>query len=106
MAIVGVVISYHLQIREGKDLRWLSWDACIESVYKLLSSIFTYCRDSPDPTAKGLFKQMATYEFVACLSLMRDVLPLLSRLSKTFQADDVDISVVRPAVQVGPRLLC
>lgn len=88
------------QIREGKDLRWLSWEECIKSVYMKLGAILAFCRDSKDPTANGLFKQMATYEFVACITLMLDVLPLLTTLSKTFQADDVSLSVVQGAVQV------
>lgn len=89
-----------MQIREGKDLRWLSWDICIQSVHSVFKSLLQYCRESKDATAKGCLKQMATYEFVACLSLMRDVLPLLTTLSTTFQADDVDLSIVQPAVQV------
>ena len=89
-----------VQVREGKDLRWLSWDTCVKSVRRLLKSLLTYGRGNKNAVAAGNYKLMATYEFVATLYLMSDVLPLLTTLSTTFQADNVDLSIVQPAVQV------
>ena len=49
--------------------------------------------------AAGLAKAVTTYEFVACIFLMYDILPSLNRLSLTFQCKDIDFSVIQPRVQ-------
>ena len=93
-------------MREGKDVRWLSWDTSVRSVLSVLKSLLAYGRGNKNPVAAGIYKLTATYELIACLHLMRDVLPLLTTLSTTFQADNVDLSIVQPAVQVDLFRIC
>ena len=42
----------------------------------------------------GLVKVMKCYQFVACLYLMSEVLPHLSHLSRLFQAEYIQLSMV------------
>ena len=54
--------------------------------------------DGGDATAAGLFKLMATKEYVSTLLLMRDVLPLLSAMSKVFQTRGNDLTIIEDTV--------
>ena len=42
---------------------------------------------------------MKCYKFVACVYLLSDVLPHLSRLSRIFQREDVDLSLIQPCLK-------
>ena len=52
-----------------------------------------------DATAKGLLKQMRSAKFLIILSAFCDALPALNSLSKTFQCEDVDISMIHARVK-------
>ena len=52
-----------------------------------------------DPTAKGILTFITTFQFLASTHPLHDVLPTLTRLSKTFQRQCVDFSAIADAVQ-------
>lgn len=54
--------------------------------------------ESNDPIANGLVKQISSYTFLAVTHLLYDVLNELTRLSKVFQKDSLDYSVITPSV--------
>lgn len=54
-------------------------------------------KDSPD--AKGLLTKLRSIKFVLALAFLLDVLEPITKLSKLFQGDLIDISIVRPAVE-------
>jgi hypothetical protein len=47
-----------------------------------------------DATANGLFSMICTFEFISFLALMRDVLPVLARVSGMWQHVSVDLAAV------------
>ena len=49
--------------------------------------------------ALGLSKMVKTYNFVATVHMMCDILPHLSRLSKVFQRQDINLAHVEPMVR-------
>ena len=51
-----------------------------------------------EPTATGLLRFIRTYNFVASLSLFADVLPHLSKLSRTMQNSSFDFSILQPVI--------
>ena len=65
----------------------------------ILVSLDREASENGEPTAHGLFKFMKCYKFVACLYLLSDVLPHLSCLSRIFQKEDVDLSLVQPCLK-------
>lgn len=85
-----------------QDVRWLSHDNAIKAlVCSLPSVLVSLDRDvseNGEPTAHGLYKIMKCNKFVATAYLLSDVLPHLSRLSKIFQKEDVDHSLIQPCL--------
>lgn len=51
-----------------------------------------------EPSAKGLLQEVSQYKFIALTHLMMDILPSMTRLSKKFQVQTVDFSVVKPTI--------
>ena len=89
----------------AKDVRWLSHDMAIKAVIRTLPSLLVSldreASENGEPTAHGLLKFMKGYKFVACAYLLSDVLPHLSRLSRIFQKQNVDLSLVRPCLKTA-----
>ena len=84
-------------------IRWLSHDAAAEAIRRCLNSVITSlereAEERGDPMALGLSKMVKTYNFVATVHMMCDILPHLSRLSKVFQRQDVNLAHVEPMVR-------
>ncbi|XP_077864064.1 zinc finger protein 862-like [Saccoglossus kowalevskii] len=79
------------------DTRWLSVRGAFEAVLINLKAMF-YCMqsdaESGDSTAKGMLNEMATFDFLATLHLMADILYYLGQLSCVFQKTYLDLSSV------------
>ncbi len=91
-----------LRLKQAKDVRWLSHHAAIDALRRCLISVLTSldreASERSEPTASGLFNFMRKYFFVASLSLFADVLPHLSKLSRTLQSSSLDFSILTPVV--------
>ena len=91
-----------LKLKEAKDVRWLSHDLAVhmQTLRRSLPAVLTALEregaEHGEPVAMGLVKVMKCYQFVACLHLMSEVLPHLSHLSRFFQAEYIQLSMVRP----------
>lgn len=55
----------------------------------------------PSAVAKGLCKQVATAKYLLTTAMLCDILAVVSQLSRTFQAREVDLSVIEPAVNLA-----
>ena len=69
------------------------------SLPSVLVSLDREASENSEPTAQGLLKFMKSYKPVATMYWLSDVLPHLSRLSKIFQKEDVDLSLIQPSLQ-------
>ncbi len=102
-AIQEILNDPVIKCKQAKDVRWLSHDkaikAIVSSLPSLLVSLDREASEKGEPIATGLLKFMKTYKCVACAYLMSDVLPHLSRLSKIFQKENVDFSLIQPRLQ-------
>ena len=91
-----------LRLKQAKDVRWLSHQAAVEALRRSLVSVLTSldreASERSEPTASGLLNFMKKYNFVAALSLFADVLPHLSKLSRTLQSSSLDFSILEPVV--------
>ena len=97
-AIQEVLNDPSIKCKLAKDVRWLSHDMAIKAVVRILSSLLISldreASENSEPTAHGLLKFIKCYKFIACAYLLSDVLPHLSRLSRIFRKQDVDLSLV------------
>ena len=96
--IQEILNETHIKCKQAKDVRWLSHDNAIKAVIRslpaLLVSLDREASENVEPTAHGLFKFMKCYKFVATAHLLSDILPHLSRLSRIFQKEDIDLSLI------------
>ncbi len=93
-----------LKLRKPADTRWLACDEAVQIIKKSLQPLSIALQDlaagdSSDATALGLSTLMSKYEFVAGVFFMSEILPILSRLSKTFQIENLDFGSIKPAIK-------
>ena len=55
--------------------------------------------ENGEATVHGLFNFMKCYKFAACTYLLSDVLPHLSRLSRIFQKQTVDLTLIQQCLK-------
>ena len=73
----------------------------VDAIRKCLPSLITVFSNEAaagDPTALGLHKTVTSFRFLVMLHLYNDVLFILSKLSKTFQLDDISFASIQPIV--------
>jgi hypothetical protein len=64
----------------------------------VLTSLDKEATDRTCAEAHGLLHFMRKFEFIATLHMMSDILPPLAQLSRAFQAQNIDFSLVQPLV--------
>ena len=76
-------------MKEVLDTRWLSHERAVTAIRvclpALISSLEREASERSDATAAGLAMFVKNTNFIASIHMMSDVLPHLSKLSKTFQ---------------------
>ena len=91
-----------IKCKQAKDVRWLSHENAIKAVVRTLPSLLVSldreASENGEPTALGLYKFMKSYKFVASVYLLSDILPHLGRLSRIFQKENVDLSLIYTAM--------
>jgi len=88
------------KIRKACRSRWLSLEQSINSVFETyIALLHTFQELKKDALALGLLKKMKTVTFVDTIYILKEVLPCLSALSKTFQAGALNFLHVAPAIQ-------
>ena len=78
--------------------RWLSYEKCVQRIKVSFSSLALSLEregeERGDAKAVGLMNLISDYHFICTLLLMADALPHLSHLSKCFQFDKCDYSMI------------
>lgn len=100
-AIQALLNMPELKFAEVHSVRWLSMHQAVQIIYRTFPAlVMTLEREAIlEPAAKGILHEVTQFKFIALTHLMLDILPFMMRLSKKFQADSVNFSVVRPFVQ-------
>ena len=86
-------------------MRWLSLDAGVETLYKEFVGLTQALRAMKDPAADGLLKKIDNVQFIGMLYILKEVLPQFSTLSKTFQTDCLNFSIVGRSIEKTMRNL-
>lgn len=98
--VQAVMNSPELKITKAVDTRWLSHKAVITTILRSLPAILVTLQQLDEPTAVGLYKCMAKYNFFASLLLLDEVLSAVNRLSLAFQRSGIDLTTVSPLLMV------
>ena len=108
-AIQEVLSDPVIKCKEAKDVRWLSHEHAVKAILRTLPSLITSldreASERSEPTARGLLKFICTYEFVACVSLLSDVLPHLNRLSALFQTRDINLTMLQTSITATTEVI-
>lgn len=90
----------HKKLKKACSTRWLSFDASTQPVYADYVAILITLSElsASDATAKGLLHEIRTTKFLGTVYILKEVLPELSKLSKTFQYSNTNFSTVQSSV--------
>ena len=84
-------------------VRWLSYNGAVEAVLTehdaLLDSLSDDARELNVAEAIGLYAQLQSFSFMACIRMLADILPVLTKLSLLFQSEDLNFSVIDTEVE-------
>ena len=83
-----------LKLKQIFHTRWLSFDGALKALITNYSALLSVLHAEKSAKSAGLLKSMATYKFLYCAHFLSDVMNKLSRLSKAFQAEDVNFASV------------
>ena len=83
-------------LKEPYSVRWLSLHETVTAVEKcwpaLVAALGVDAATLTNHVANGLAMKANKFQFVLITSLMADVLPLFTKLSKVFQAENPDFA--------------
>ena len=92
-----------ITLKEPASFRWLSMYQAVKAVFHVFPALCLQLdnesAEKASPDAKGLLTKLRSIKFVLALAFLLDVLEPITKLSKLFQGDLIDISIVRPAVE-------
>ncbi|KAJ8307791.1 hypothetical protein KUTeg_014656 [Tegillarca granosa] len=101
--IEEVLDDKQLKIKEIHSKRWFAFFSALEAVFHTWGSLVTYFEQvkqcEKGGTAKGIHTQLGQFEFVAVTYLLMDIMPILTKLSLSFQKENLDIALVQPLVK-------
>ena len=89
------------RMKKACSTRWLSFEKSVTALYQEYEAVLYTLQaldESGCATAHGLFKQLKEGKFLGVVFILKDVLPVLSHLSKAFQAGSVAFSQIGPLI--------
>ena len=89
------------RLAKATRTRWLSLGKAVEGVHKDYIPLMLTLRqlDQKDAQASGLLGKMYKVKFIGVVTVMHHVLPVLNKLSCTFQEGKISFSHIKPAIQ-------
>ena len=93
-------------LKEPCSVRWLSLSKAVESVFENWHTLILSLGEEAahgNSVLDGLLRQIKCYKFIAIMHMMKDVLPVMDRLSKSFQVENIALATVKPRV-TGAKL--
>lgn len=89
------------RLKKACKTRWLSFDNAIAAVCSDLPSILqTLHQLKADPSCYGLLKKFMKAKKVGTIYILREVLPVLSDLSRVFQQGTINFAHIKPSITV------
>ena len=92
-----------ITLKEPASFRWLSLHQAVKAVFHVFPALCLQLdnesAEKASPDAKGLLTKLKSIKFVLASAFLLDVLEPITKLSKLFQGDLIDMSIVWPAVE-------
>ncbi|CAH3141804.1 unnamed protein product [Porites evermanni] len=88
-------------MKKACSTRWLSFDRSVAALHQEYEAVLHTLKalgEDGCATAHGLFNRLKEGKFLGVLFILKDVLPVLSHLSKAFQGGSVAFSQVVPLI--------
>ena len=88
-------------MKKACSTRWLSFDKSVAALYQEYEAVLHTLQALEEggcATAHGLLKRLKEGKFIGVLFILKDVLPVLSNLSKAFQGGSVAFSQIVPLI--------
>ena len=89
------------RMKKSCSTRWLIFDRSVAALYQEYETVLYTLKALDEDgcaTAHGLFNRIKEGKFLGVLSILKDVLPVLSHLSEAFQGGSVAFSQVVPLI--------
>ena len=88
------------KIKTASATRWLSFDAATSAIYEDFTAILQTLRQlkETDAVASGLLSKIDSSKFIGTIYILKEILPVLSNLSKNFQRGKVNFSHIEPSI--------
>lgn len=84
------------RLQKAYKTRWLPFEKAVKASHEDLDSILLCLSELAD----GLLKKLKSPDWIAALYILRDVLPVLSLLSRTFQQGSINFSQIQPSSEI------
>lgn len=87
------------QLKEIHDVRWYAFYDSLRVVFQCWEARAQTFNAAKDAKAKGLYKAITCYSFVALSHFLMDIIPVVAALNMKFQREDLEISMIGPSVE-------
>ena len=96
-----VLDSPQIKIKEVHSVRWFSFYNALDAIFRSWAPLATLLEQeaTKDAKAKGYFKILTTSQFILISHILMDIIPIVTHLNVLFQKQNLDLSVVDPAVK-------
>ncbi|XP_070580157.1 zinc finger protein 862-like [Ptychodera flava] len=93
-------VAVERRLKKACSTRWLSFDNSIRSLYQdYLAVLLTLNHLAEnEPKARGLLAEFRSAKFMGVVYILREILPVLSILSKILQSGSIHYSELQPAI--------
>lgn len=97
------------KLQKACQTRWLSFDKSIQAVHQqyeaILQTLNLLDKELNNATASGLLRKIHTPKFLGAVYILKEVLPILTKLSTAFQKDTLNFSMMAPMVSLTKEKL-
>ncbi|XP_025971553.2 uncharacterized protein C17orf113 homolog [Dromaius novaehollandiae] len=89
-----------IDLESPKAVHWTSLFPAVEALDASWPTLVLLLEREAErsPAALGLCEELKKFQFVAFTKILLDVLPIFQKLSRFFQIDDLDLSILKPIV--------
>ena len=89
-----------VKIKEVHEVRWFACYSALNAIYLSWKALVVYFKDikKPNEKEKTLLKDLTDVKFIGTMHTLMDIIPAFTQLNIIFQKQDLDISIVQPAI--------
>ncbi|KAF1621243.1 hypothetical protein FQV09_0014278, partial [Eudyptes chrysolophus] len=96
-----------IDLGSPKAIHWTSIFPAVEAIDSSWPTLVLLLESEAErsPVAHGLCEELKKFQFVAFTKILLDVLPIFQKLSRFFQIEDFDLSILKPIVSATATTL-